>query len=332
MDYLRKPRRGFCLGKFLPPTLGHGFMFDFAEQYCDHLTILVCSLPGEPIPGQLRYQWVREMQPNARVVWCPEVLPQEPRGEDDLEFWDVWMRSIVKYTGDSEYDVVFASEHYGHRLAQELHARFVPVDISRTARDISATRVREAPFVHWEFIPKPVRPFFVKRVCLFGPESTGKSTLATQIGAHFQTVVAPEYGRTYTETFGADVSALDLQRIVQGHIAAVGAAKKQANRILVEDTDPVMTAVWSDMLIGQRHEWFAAYDDYADLYLLTDVDIPWVNDGTRYFENDEDRRRFFNTCESELIQRGVDYVRISGSRDERLASAIAAIEDRFGIW
>lgn len=332
MNYLRKPKRGFCLGKFYPPTLGHGFMFDFGEAYCEELDILVCSLPSETIPGHLRYQWVQEMQPRANVKWCPDDLPQEPKDEQDDKFWATWVSAISRYMNRKKYDVVFASEHYGNRLAKELGARFVPVDISRSARAISGTKIRSNPFAYWDFIPKPVRPYFSKRVCLFGPESTGKSTLATQIGSRLHTIVAPEYGRTYTETFGADVSAEDLRFIVEGHLASVTAAKKQANRILVEDTDPVMTAVWSDMLIGERHPWFAQYDDLADLYILTDVDIPWVDDGTRYFKNDDDRQRFFATCENELISRGVDYVKVSGSPETRLQTAISAIQKRFGIW
>lgn len=330
------PTRGFLLGKFLPPHEGHRFMCEFARQYCDELTILVCSMPNEPIPGHLRHAWMTEMFPGCTVLWCNEVLPQDP-SEDPEHFWDIWRTLVLRYGGataanPTPFDVVFASEEYGVRLAQEVGARFVPVDISRTARAVSGTAIRTEPYRNWEYIPDVVRPYFVKRVTLFGPESTGKSTLAFGLGHKFHTIVVPEYGRTYTETFGPDVDAADLKLIVKGHIASVAAAKRQANKIMIEDTDPVMTAVWSDMLVGgERDPWFAEFDDYADLYLLTDVDIPWVDDGTRYFKNDDDRKRFFNTCEQELINRGVNYVRISGDHKTRLATAVRAIEDHFGI-
>lgn len=111
----------------------------------------------------------------------------------------------------------------------------------------------------------------------------------------------------------------------------MAAGKRQANRILIEDTDPIMTAVWSDMLVGRRDDWFDTFNDHGDLYLLTDIDIPWVNDGTRYFGNDDDRRRFHEVCEAELQRRGVDYVVIRGSREERLNRAIEAIDHRFFI-
>ncbi len=332
MTFTKKPRDGFLLGKFMPPHQGHVFMCEFARQYCEHLTILVASLPDEPIPGKLRFQWMKEMFPDCTVVWTNTVLPQEPTGPEDTAFWDVW-RAEVSYAmqesqGDnwSWPDVVFASEDYGHRLAKEVEARFVPVDIDRTARAISGTAIRNDPFGNWDYIPHVVRPYFTKRVTLFGPESTGKSTLAKQLGEHFRTVVVPEYGRTYTEAFGADVDATDLEHIVSGHIASVAAAKRQANKVLIEDTDPVMTAVWSDMLLKERNPWFSKFSDYGDLYLLTNVDIPWEDDGTRYFRNDEDRQRFFATCEAELKARGIRYVVVSGSREERLKTAIAAID------
>ena len=325
--------------------MGHQFFFDTAASYCEHLTIAVCTLESEPIPGKLRYEWVKQMAPvNSTVYWYKHDIQQEPNGEDDQAFWDAW-KKVAQYAmqetaedqiGDwdnwTNPDVVFASEKYGHRLAKELWgARFVPVDISRTARQVSGTKVRTDPFAYWDYIPQPVRPYFTKRVCLFGPESTGKSTLALELGEHYKTVVVPEYGRTYTEAFGADVGPEDLQRIVQGHLATVAAAKRQANRILIEDTDPVMTAVWSDMLVGNRHPWFESFDDHADLYLLTDVDIPWEDDGTRYFKNDDDRRRFFDVCQRELEVRGVPYVRISGDRASRFTRATSAIEEYLGL-
>ena len=64
----------------------------------------------------------------------------------------------------------------------------------------------------------------------------------------------------------------------------------------------------------------------ADLYLLTDIDIPWEDDGTRYFPDAADRRRFMAACEQVLDEAGVRFVRICGDIDARMAEAVAAIE------
>jgi HTH-type transcriptional regulator, transcriptional repressor of NAD biosynthesis genes len=170
-------------------------------------------------------------------------------------------------------------------------------------------------------------PKKLKRVTLFGAESTGKTTLANALGQHFNTVVVPEYGRTYTETHGKDAStAADMLAIALGHLAARRAAEPHANRVLVEDTDPVLTAIWSDILAGSRDPWFDAFDDYPDLYLLCDIDLPWVPDRVRYFSNSEDRMKFHLACERELQKRAANFVRISGAPQRRVAIAIEAVE------
>lgn len=167
----------------------------------------------------------------------------------------------------------------------------------------------------------------LKRVTLIGAESTGKTTLAQALAAHYGTVVAPEYGRTYTEEHGQDAcSAADMLAIAHGHLKLRRAAEMQAHRVLIEDTDPVVTAVWSDTLAGSRDPWFAAFDDYPDLYLLCDTDLPWVRDGVRYFGDPDARQRFQDACERELIARGRAFVRVSGDAAQRLAIAVRAID------
>ena len=319
------PSRGFLLGKFMPPHTGHVFLCDFARNACQSLTILVCSLPDDPIPGELRHRWMRELFPDCDVRWCDEILPQEPA--DHPDFWAIWSDVVARYGGSP--DVIFASEPYGLQLAGEVGAVFWPVDIGRQARPVSGTAVRADPFGRWKDIPSVVRPWFVRRVCLFGPESTGKTTLAVRLADRFETICVPEYGRTYTETFGVDLGPDDLLKIAQGQLAATRAASRQANRIQIEDTDPLLTAVWSEMLTGQRAAWFDTFDAFADLYLLCDTDAPWVDDGTRYFPDPKDRTRFSTLCEAELRQRGVRHVLLSGDWATREAKAVEAILTAF---
>lgn len=167
----------------------------------------------------------------------------------------------------------------------------------------------------------------LRRVTLFGAESTGKTTLANLLARHFETVVAPEYGRTYTEIHGQNArSKQDMLKIAKGHLKLRREAEREANRVLFEDTDPVLTAVWSDILAGGRDPWFDRFEDYPDLYLLCDIDLPWVKDGVRYFGEPEDRKIFQLACEAELIRRKVRFTRIGGEPEERLRSAIAVVE------
>jgi HTH-type transcriptional regulator, transcriptional repressor of NAD biosynthesis genes len=169
----------------------------------------------------------------------------------------------------------------------------------------------------------------VRTVCLHGPESVGKSVLAEALAAHFDTVFVPEYGRTYCEAFGTDLDNSDLLKIAQVQAATAQAAAQQANRLLVLDTDPLMTALWSDMMLGQRDPWFVAFEDTADLYLLLDTDLAWVDDGTRIYGDDVTRADFFNRCREELIARGVAWALVSGTGEARTTAALAAIARAF---
>lgn len=335
-----KPEYGFVLGKFMPPHNGHVFLCEFAKNSCQHLTILVCSLPDEPIPGHLRYQWMKEMFDDGgrtcTVLWTNEVLPQEPIDDNDTAFWSTWKRVVESHQEkvlvdkchmfrEKMVDAIFASEEYGHKLAETVGAKFIPCDMIRQTVPVSGTLCRKDIVAQWQYLPANVRSHYVKRVVLFGPESSGKSTLAKSLGEHLNTVVVPEYGRTYTEAFGPDVDEDDLVNIVHGHLASVKAAKKLSGPIMIEDTDPIMTGVWSVMLVGERDPWFSDFEDHGDLYILCDVDIPWVDDGTRYFPKEEDRKRFFDLCERELISRGVRYITVRGSVSERLEASLREI-------
>ena len=165
----------------------------------------------------------------------------------------------------------------------------------------------------------------MKTLCLHGPESTGKSTLATQLAAHFGCEVVPEYGRAYCDEHGTDIAMAALVEIAQTHDAMTRAARARTSKMLILDTDPLMTAVWADMMFGTRDPWFDHFADVADLYLLPDIDLPWVDDGLRIYGDTEARARFFALSRAELDRRRVPYAVISGSGTARFENALAAI-------
>ena len=70
-------KRGFLLGKFMPLHAGHVALIEAARRLVDRLTVLVCWLPGDPIPGELRLLWLRDMFPHCRIVGHGETLPFE---------------------------------------------------------------------------------------------------------------------------------------------------------------------------------------------------------------------------------------------------------------
>jgi NadR type nicotinamide-nucleotide adenylyltransferase len=164
-----------------------------------------------------------------------------------------------------------------------------------------------------------------RSICLHGPESTGKSTVAPRLATALGGVMMDEYGRDYAEARGTDFTMDDLVRIAQTHDAFARMLLKQGADPLVLDTDPLMTAVWADMLFGRRDPWFDGWANTADLYLLFDIDLPWVEDGTRMFGTPELRQRFFELSRAELERRGVRWARVSGTGEARFAAALSAV-------
>lgn len=166
----------------------------------------------------------------------------------------------------------------------------------------------------------------MKRICLHGPESTGKSTLGTRLAAHLGCEVVPEYGRAYCEAHGTDIKMAELVQIAQTQDAMNRAAAARGGAVVLFDTDPLITAVWAEMMFGKRDAWFDAFTGYADQYLLLDIDLPFVDDGLRVYAKSEERRRFFDLCKAELDQRRVRYALIRGEGEARFAAALAAIK------
>jgi NadR type nicotinamide-nucleotide adenylyltransferase len=170
----------------------------------------------------------------------------------------------------------------------------------------------------------------VRTICLHGPESVGKSVMGELLAGRLGCEPVSEYGRDYCEANGTDLAMADLIEIARVQTQLIEGAKARAERWVVTDTDALMTAVWADMMLGKRDPWFDVFSDYADLYLLLDIDLPFHDDGLRLYGGAEERRRFFDLCRNELERRGVAWALVSGTGEARLESAFAAIRAAFG--
>ena len=318
-------RVGLILGKFHPPHRGHVLLADFARHYVDRLIILVCSIQSEAIPGRYRFAWMRELFPDCDVIHVTDEVPQEPGEHPD--FWQIW-RTLILRTCPARPTHVFTSEDYGPRLAAELDAMHIPVDPTRSIAPWSGRDVSRNPIGNWEALPDCVRPWFAKRICIFGPESTGKSTLARELAAHFKSTFVPEHARALLDPKNGVCEESDIDAIARGQIAAEAAAARQANRVLICDTDVLSTVVWSRLLFQRCPRWIeeAAQRRTYDLYLLLDVDVLWVDDQQRYFPDDTDRSRVFRLFKQALDERQRGYIQVRGTWQERFARSVDAIQ------
>ncbi|UCS94455.1 ATP-binding protein [Echinicola marina] len=170
-----------------------------------------------------------------------------------------------------------------------------------------------------------------KKVVIIGPESTGKSTLSHALAQHYKEPWVEEFARGYIESLNREYQYADLLEIAQGQMKMEDAKAQEAKDLLFCDTDLHVIQVWSEHKYRKTASWVLeeikkrAYD----LYLLTDIDIPWEADPQREHPEPDMRQFFYDWYERLLSGTGVPVAKISGNLQQRLAKSIAAIEENF---
>ncbi len=179
----------------------------------------------------------------------------------------------------------------------------------------------------------------LNKIVIIGPESTGKSTLCTQLAQHFETIWCPEFAREYLLTNGTNYEFDDLLTIAKGQLALEDEYTDTLERNtlplledggsipLFIDTDMYVMKVWCEFVFGKVHPF--VNDNIAlrkyDLYLLCNIDLPWVKDELREYPDVETRKKLYHLYKNILQNQPVPWVDVSGTYDERLATAITAV-------
>ncbi|MFJ3928148.1 AAA family ATPase [Streptomyces sp. NPDC090022] len=336
---------GLVLGKFYPPHAGHHHLVRTALDQCERLTVLVCAASVESVPLADRVAWMCEAHPEAEVVGAVDDIPVDLT---DPAVWEAHM-AVFRAAVPGPVDAVFTSEAYGTELARRFGAAEVCVDPDRTLFPVSGTAVRKDPVGCWEFLGPAVRAALTRRVVVLGAESTGTTTLSRALAAHYrrrggvwaQTGWVAEYGRRYSEE---KLAALRAEDPAAGWADAVFAseefpviarrqdededrAARLGSPVLFCDTDSFATGLWHERYLGGRSadvEAIAARRP-RDLYLLTDhEDVPFEDDGLR----DAPHLRPWMTgrFHEELTRTGRRFLLVGGDREERLETAVAAVD------
>lgn len=164
------------------------------------------------------------------------------------------------------------------------------------------------------------------KVAITGPESTGKTELAKQLAVHFRTEYIPEYARTYVEKLNRPYNYLDVLHIAHKQIEQEKEYSARAFKYLFLDTELILTKVWLEVVYGNCPEWIdnAITQSNIDLYLLCNLDIPWIKDRVR--ENGgEMRGKLFRIYEQLIRNYGFKYEVIAGTGSTRLKNALSSI-------
>ena len=172
-----KYKNGLVLGKFMPPHNGHEYLFRFAKEYCENLTIIVDCLKEQTISPELRKSWIEELVTGVNVIALNKFMPQSPNEIEN--FWEIWKQEI--YLTSGKPDVLIAAMDYGWDLAKVLECDFIPLDIARQSISISATEIRDNPFKNWEFIVDSARSHYLKKNMLYRTRINWKKHISKKI-------------------------------------------------------------------------------------------------------------------------------------------------------
>jgi nicotinamide riboside kinase len=199
----------------------------------------------------------------------------------------------------------------------------------------------------------------VKKVVIIGPESTGKSSLCDLLAKHYNTIWCPEYAREYLLTHGTHYTYDDLLTIAKGQlqleeeyirkvssegwmvndeVVAEGETSSQHSivnhqlpnerKLLFIDTDMYVMKVWCEYVFNKCHQFILEKitEQKIDLYLLCNIDLPWVKDELREYPDLESRRELYHIYKDILVNQNVPWVDISGTYEERLQTAVEAVD------
>jgi NadR type nicotinamide-nucleotide adenylyltransferase len=169
------------------------------------------------------------------------------------------------------------------------------------------------------------------KVVVFGPESTGKTTLSNQLARHYNTVWVAEYAREYLQNKWNNERKTcensDLLPIAIGQMKLENELVKKADKVLICDTDLLETKVYSEEYYGGFVDPIldeAAKENTYDLYLLTSIDTPWEADDLR--DRPEQRKEMFTAFENALKKYNRPYILLKGGKQIRLKTAIKVID------
>jgi HTH-type transcriptional repressor of NAD biosynthesis genes len=316
-------KRGLVIGKFMPIHQGHVALISFAAQHCDELIVSMSFTDNDPIDPTLRLTWIKEIFRDNAIIkpfmvkddFDDESLPLVER----TKRWAAFIQKTFQPVG-----ILFSSEEYGESFALNLGAEHKIFDLQRSNIPVSASLIRQNPFQYWNFIPTVVKPYFVKKICFYGPESTGKSFMAAQMAKKYHTEFVPEVARELITT--NDFTGDDIIRIGIAHDQRITEKLKTANKLLFCDTDAITTQIYSQHYLKIIPPLLYELENKTrfDLYFLMDIDVPWIADGLR--DLGDQREKMLAIFREALEVRKIKYVLVSGSWEQRENIVVCEID------
>ncbi|HEX6042108.1 AAA family ATPase [Longimicrobium sp.] len=357
---------GFVLGKFYPPHRGHRHLIETARRGCDRLVVLLPHHDSQRIPGELRQAWLREIHPDCEIHLVPDEVEDGPELWAQFTIQHLGRAPDVVFSSEDYGPPFAAALGCRHVMVDRdrvafpvsgtavrssplehlrwlepcVRAYFVRRVVLIGAESTGKTTLARALARHYEtvWVPEFGREYWEGKVTQGLPAGQPPTWPA---GDGVESAAAPSAESTEApsvedvETRAVEAStgaptaelASDEFRVIAAEQQRrEDAAARVANRVLICDTNAFVTGTWHERYRGHRD---AAVDaigarDRVHLYLLTEPDFPFVQDGWRDGEHVRDgmHARF----QAQLAALPTPVVRLRGSPDARMATAVAAID------
>lgn len=349
MNYKYKYVTGLVVGKFCPLHYGHIMVIEKALEQCENVIVLsYTSLESKGCEWYNREKWLKSLDNQSRlkiVVLNPEEIYFPADNASEVKHREFCANYLFYYL-DTTVQAVFSSELYGEPFAEHLTKYFstklvvptlvnhVMIDYHRTSHYISGTYLREMikqdkySNLH-EYMPKAVRNSFVRKVLFLGAESTGKSTIASELASWYNSSLVVEFGRELYDYREHKLVYEDLAYIAKTQVLLEeGATEAMDSSYLFCDTSPLTTKFYSK-------EWFGRVPNALEEVLRRNInsyykvyvcapDFPLVQDGTR--QDEAFRSKGHEFFLEELIKADVPFTILTGSLENRIERVISDLK------
>ncbi len=317
-------KTGLTLGKYAPFHKGHQFVIETAIAEMDHVIVIIYDSPEvTTVPLTVRASWIRKLYPQVNVIeaWDgPAVSGNSPdihRMHEDY---------LTGNLGINNIDAFYTSEFYGHHMSKALGAENRVVDRERMIFNISATKIRQNPYLCREYIDPIVYVDLVTNIVFMGAPCTGKTTIAKHLAGLFGTEWMHEHGRDFWTKNHSErrLTAEQLVTIAKEHLVIEDRKLSNSNSYLFTDTNAVTTLIFSrhyhNRVLPELAELATSAEKRYDLIFLCGTDIPYDDSWDR--SGAMNRKVFQKMIIADLQQRKLPYCLLEGELTQRVEQVI----------
>ncbi|AUS02862.1 P-loop containing nucleoside triphosphate hydrolase [Vibrio phage 2.275.O._10N.286.54.E11] len=325
-------KKGLAFGKYWPMTVGHEYYLKESATKVDELTIIVCGnetqrfmdiTPRDRHIAMIRF--VEDYIPNGKVIFFDDIdMPQgAATPEESLETSSVWAEKFKELAPGTTH--VCTSERYGDEVAEFMGIEHICIDEQRSTVNISATMIRNDVFQYWHMMNEYMQKCCTFKVCVYGPESCGKTTVAKKLAKLFDAQFIPEHARMILPDMNLTKEV--FEDIAIGQYARVFEAPPE-KLIQICDTDLNITTAYAEWYLNNVPNIVSKLQskEKYDLYVMLAPTVEWVNDGLRDIHHDNHRQYMFQRLLSSMKATGTPYVIIDDKNySDRLSKAVERV-------